>query len=50
MGFFKVYVHNCELFIYLKKREQPYFEGWETQKKVIVLLFIFEFFEGCDSQ
>ena len=50
MRFFKVYVYGCELFIYfLKKREKPYFEGWETlkkKKKVIVVLFIFEIFLG----
>ena len=40
-------MHGCELFIYFfRKREKPYFEGWETlKKKVIVLLFFFEFFE-----
>ena len=37
-------------YFYFLKREKPYFEGWETLKKIVfVLLFILKFFRGRQS-
>ena len=49
MWFFKVYVHGCDFYLFKKKRkkkrEKPYFEGWETLKKNVIALLSFKNFK-----